>query len=138
MKPRRNSLISALERIRQTQHRRGSFEEKNGVYHKKAEEVYRELSASQSTDLGPIRAVVIGFGNFRKRPPPCSSDEIFLAKIVSLRYIAFARLIRFFDVWIASACENVSKLRDPVCYWSRDRRGWASGRCSAAFTPAGG
>jgi hypothetical protein len=62
MKPRGNSLISALERIRQTQHRRGSFEEKNGVYHKKAEEVYRELSASQSTDLGPMLRVAIGFG----------------------------------------------------------------------------
>jgi len=47
MKPRGNSLISALERIRQTQYRRGSFEEKNGVYHKKAEEVYPESIASQ-------------------------------------------------------------------------------------------
>ena len=47
MKPCGNSLISALKRIRETQHRRGGLEEKDGVYHKKAEEVYRESVASQ-------------------------------------------------------------------------------------------
>jgi len=47
MEPRGNSLIRALERVRQTQYRRGSFEEKNGVYHKKAEEVYRKSIVSQ-------------------------------------------------------------------------------------------
>jgi hypothetical protein len=50
MKPCGNSLISALKRIRQTQHCCGTFEEKNGVYHKKADEVYRESSASQPVD----------------------------------------------------------------------------------------
>jgi hypothetical protein len=46
MKPCGNSLIGAPKRIRQSQYRRGRLEEKNGVYHKKADEVYRELSAS--------------------------------------------------------------------------------------------
>ena len=70
MKPCGDSLISALERIRQTQHRRGSFEEKNGVYYKKAEEVYRELIASQLMDSAKCentRRMAIDRRNFRKR-----------------------------------------------------------------------
>jgi hypothetical protein len=129
MEPRGNSLIRALERVRQTQYRRGSFEEKNGVYHKKAEEVYRESIASQWMDLLRYsgNAPCAGYRNRNK-----------LAKIVSLRYIAFACLIRFFDVWTASACENISKLRDSVCVWSCVRHRRASRRYSSAFTDAGG
>src|SRR5262245_44558136 len=39
MKPRGNSLIGALKRIRQTQYRRGDLVVKNDVYHRKTEEV---------------------------------------------------------------------------------------------------
>ena len=50
MKPCGNSLISAPERIREAQCRGRALEKKEGVYHKKAEEVYRESVASQLMD----------------------------------------------------------------------------------------
>ena len=48
MKPRGDALISALKGIHESQHRRWGFEEKTGVYHKKAEEVYLESVTSQT------------------------------------------------------------------------------------------
>lgn len=85
MKPRGNPLVSALKRICQTQYRRGEVEGKNGVYHKKAEEVYRESIASQLMDL--LRCARRQFqGTAIHR---IAAVEIMLAKIISLRYIAF-------------------------------------------------
>jgi hypothetical protein len=62
MKPGGNSLISALERVHQTHYRRGVIEEKNGVYHRKAEEVYRKLVDSQLMDLAESEYVNGRFG----------------------------------------------------------------------------
>src|SRR4029453_16392234 len=69
---------------------------------------------------------------------PGSLIEIFLAKIVTLRYIGFTSFIRYVDVRIALARENISKLRNAVRLRSCVRCCWASRRDSSAFTHAGG
>jgi hypothetical protein len=76
MKPCGNSLVSALKRIRQTQYRRGTVEEKNGVYHKKAEDVYCEFSMGQPFSFAPEKSL----------------PRIYLAKTVCLRYIVLPSL----------------------------------------------
>src|SRR4030095_1833758 len=67
-----------------------------------------------------------------------SSIELVLAKIVPFRYIAFEFFIRYVDVRIALACEDISKPSDAVCLRSCVRGSGASGRYSSAFTQAGG
>src|SRR2546430_15576249 len=67
-----------------------------------------------------------------------SSIELVLAKIVPLRYIAFKFFIRYVDVRIALACDDISKPRYAVCFRSCVGRSGASERYSSAFTCPGG
>src|SRR6516165_1226855 len=122
MEPNSDAVIRSPEWISNGQGRRKILERREGVYHRKAEEVYGEI-IDQSIDG-------LRFHLARNRNK--------LAKIVSLRYIAFAHLIRFFDVWTASVCENTSEPRDSVSFWDCVRSGWPSGRYSSAVTHAGG
>src|SRR5580765_8085415 len=91
--------------------------------------------------LSPIAVAREGYAiepaNLRNDRRRVTTIEIILAKIISLRYIAFARLIRFFDVWTASAFENISKPRNSFCFWICVLRVWANRHYSSAFTHAG-